>query len=322
MARNAPGKHYRKGISLIEVVKRFSDEAEAEQWFVETRWADGVVCPFCQSPDRVKERANRKPQPYHCGSCRKYFSVKTKTMMHGSKLPLSSWAIAYFLISTNLKGVSSMKLHRDLNVTQKTAWFMAMRIRETLKETNPELFAGPVEADETYVGGKEGNKHEDKKLHQGRGAVGKTPVAGLLDRSTNQIKTEVVENVDGSTLRGFVHMNTEFGAQVYTDEARAYQGLNRKHEAVAHSANEYVRGMVHTNGMESHWAMFKRGIDGVFHHVSRKHLGRYTAEFSGRHNRRPLDTEEQMAIMARNGAGRQLRYVDLIGPKETRLNGA
>lgn len=321
MARNAPGKHYRKGISLIEVVKRFSDEAEAERWFIETRWADGVVCPFCESPDKVKERPTRKPQPYHCGSCRKYFSVKTKTMMHGSKLPLSSWAIAYFLISTNLKGVSSMKLHRDLNVTQKTAWFMAMRIRETLKDAHPELFAGPVEADETYIGGKEGNKHEAKKLKKGRGAVGKTPVAGVIDRPTNQIKTQVVEKTDGKTLKGFVHNNTESGAQVYTDEARAYEGLNRPHEAVAHSANEYVRGMAHTNGMESHWALFKRGIDGIYHHVSVKHLGRYTAEFSGRHNRRPLDTEEQMAIMARNGVGRQLRYEDLIGPKETRLQG-
>ena len=281
-----------------------------------------MSAPFCDSPDRVKERPNRKPQPYHCGSCRKYFSVKTKTLMHASKLPLSSWAIAMFLIHTNLKGVSSMKLHRDLNVTQKTAWHLAHRIRETLRDTHPELFAGPVEADEMYVGGVEKNKHEAKKLKAGRGAVGKTPVVGLKDQATNMVKTEVVEDTTGKTLKGFVHMNTEFNAQVYTDEARAYEGLNRPHLTVAHGEGEYVgdQGQT-TNGMESHWSMFKRGFVGTYHKMSKKHLHRYTGEFAGRHNRRELDTGAQMSRMVEQMEGKRLRYEDLIGPPETRLQG-
>ena len=306
----APGKHFRKGITLMEAVKRFDTEEKAEAWFVQQRWPDGVVCPFCKS-DKVSAVPSRKPQPFRCRDCRKCFSVKTDSLLHSSKIPLSKWAIAFYLFNTSLKGVSSMKLHRDLGLTQKTAWYMGQRIREMWGPV-ADKFAGPTEADETYIGGKEGNKHESRKLKAGRGAVGKTPVVGLLDRPSNQIKTAVVESVDGKTLQGFVHMNTEFTATVYTDEARAYEGLNRKHEAVAHSANEFVRGMAHTNGMESHWALFKRGLDGIYHHVSVKHLSRYTAEFSGRHNTRPLDTENQMEGMVKRADKKRITYEKLV----------
>ena len=199
------------------------------------------------------------------------------------------------------------------------AGHVAHRIQETL-DVHEGKFSGPVEADETYIGGKEGNKHADKKLRAGRGTVGKTAVAGLKDRATNQVRTQVVEKTDASTLQGFIHMNTEFEARVYTDEARAYEGLNRPHEAVKHSIGEYVRDMVHTNGMESHWAMLKRGHDGVYHHFSAKHLDRYVTEFEGRHNRRPMDTAAQMSLMARHSYGKQLRYEDLIGPQDSRLS--
>ena len=163
MAKAAPGKHFRKGISLVEAVQRFSNEAHAEAWFVETRWPDGVVCPFCNSPDDGKERKNRNPQPFTYKSRRKDFFVKTGTLMHGSKLPLGTGAIAFYLFSTHLKGVSSMKLWQDLNITQKTAWHLAHRIRETLQD-NPNQFSGPVEVDETYIGGLE---------RMDRGGVGK-----------------------------------------------------------------------------------------------------------------------------------------------------
>ena len=165
--------------------------------------------------------------------------------------------------------------------------------------TDDDEFAGPVEVAETYIGGKERNKHESRKLKAGRGSVGKTAVVGIKDRETGQIASDAVESTDAPTLQGFVESRTEATAQVYTDEARAYQGLNRPHEAVKHSAKEYVHGMAHTNGMESHWAMLKRGYVGAYHQMSVKHLPRYVAEFEGRHNSRPMDTVEQMCIMAR-----------------------
>jgi len=306
MATSAPGKHYRKGMSLMEAVGMFSDEAIAEAWFVEQRWPDGVECPDCNSHD-IQHRTTRKPQPFRCNECRKDFSVKTASIMHASKLPLKAWGLAIYLVSTNLKGVSSMKLHRDLGVTQKTAWHLGHRIREAWAHDNG-LFAGPVEADETAIGGLEKNKHADKKLRNGRGSAGKTIVHGMLDRPTNQVSAAVVDSPNAVTLQGRVLDATETTAQVYTDEATAYNGMARRHEAVNHSTGEYVREQAHTNGIESFWAMLDRGIMGTFHHVSPKHLDRYVTEFAGRHNQRPSDTIAQMRGVAHRMGGKRLSY--------------
>ena len=194
---------------------------------------------------------------------------------------------------------------------------MAHRIRECWNNS-VEQFTGEVEVDETYIGGKEANKHEDKKLHAGRGAVGKTAVVGVRDRTTGRVNTEVVESTDKPTLQNFVVRHTARSTTVYTDEASAYVGIPRAHGTVKHSVKEYVNGQAHTNGMESHWAMLKRGYVGVYHKMSPKHLGRYVGEFEGRHNARPLDTEEQMSLMASSAAGKRLTYAALIDSKNTR----
>lgn len=311
----APGKSHRKGISLMQLAERFPNEDAAREWFESIAWGDGeIACLKCGSENAYRVKSG-KPMPYRCRDCRSYFSLKTNTALAGSNLTLRQWAYGIYLVVTNLKSVSSMKLHRDLGVTQKTAWFMLHRIRETWGGGNGAAFTGPVEVDETYVGGLERNKHESKKLKAGRGPVGKTAVVGAKDRKTGQVAARVIETVDGETLNSFVDQHTDPGAEVYTDGSTVYKGRDN-HEAVAHSAGEYVRYLegatVHTNGVESFWSMLKRAHKGTFHRLSAKHLQRYVSEFAGRHNIRDRDTIDQMGDVVAGLVGRRLLYRDLV----------
>ena len=312
MAQKAPGKAHREGITLLQLTRMFPDDASAEAWFRERWWSNGPHCPRCGTTN-VQSGIKHPTMTHRCRECpkRPMFSMKTGTLMEGSKLGYQTWAFAVYLVTTNLKGVSSMKLHRDLGISQKTAWHLAHRIRDAWKANNP-AFAGPVEADETYMGGKRKNMPRSKrKALSGRGAVGKFAIAGVKDRATNRVTARTVAATDKRTLQSFVAEHAAPTATVFTDNASAYEGMPFDHESVNHSAGEYVRGMAHTNGIESFWSMLKRGYQGTFHHFSEKHLNRYIGEFAGRHNDRDADTIDMMARVAQGMIGKRLRYADL-----------
>ena len=231
--------------------------------------------------------------------------------MRSSKLNYRTWALAIYLLTTNLKGVSSMKLHRDLGVTQKTAWHLAHRIREAWGPREREAFGTAVEVDETYVGGK-----KRPGTSTWRGTVGKAIVAGVKERESGRVHARVVPNIKRSTLHDFVREAVDVEAPVFTDELASYRGIPNPHETVNHSARQYVEGMASTKGIESFWSILKRGYHGTFHKISHKHLDRYVTEFAERHNNRPDDTIDMMATVVGGMAGRRLRYEDLIADKE------
>ena len=301
-----PGRSDREGMSIVELVRMFPDDDAARHWFETVFWPQGPYCPHCGSFN-VQGDVKHPRMTHRCRDCpkRPFFTLKTGTVMEGSPLGYQTWALAVYLLTTGLKGVSSMKLHRDLGVTQKTAWYLAHRIRAAFALEHPR-FAGTVEMDETYVGGK-------KRGGPGRGTVGKAIVAGAKERSSRRVRAGVVPNIKKGTLHGFVGENIREDARIYTDDLGSYRNLPHDHETVAHSAREYVRDDVHTNGIESFWSMLKRAHKGTYHRMSKKHLQRYVDEFVGRHNVRDLDTVDQMRVVVAGMEGKRLRYRDLRG---------
>lgn len=262
----APGRSHRNGMTVTDLIRMFPDDHTAEQWFEGRIWSEGRKCGRCGGSNTCE--ASHTTMPYWCSECRKYFSVKFGTVMERSHIGYQAWAIATYQFATNVKGISSMKLHRDLGITQKSAWFMVQRLRESWKTlAGADKMEGPVEIDEAYFGGLEKNKHVDKKIPHSSGGANKAIVAAIKDRKTGNIRAKPIPETTTARLGHFIDTNAEAGATHYTDENAAYRNLPN-HEAVRHSVGEYVRGQAHVNGIESFWALLRRGYYGIFHHVS------------------------------------------------------
>lgn len=275
----------RSTISTFKLFEMFPDVETAREYLEGRLWPNGVVCPECKGTDRI---TTRKAGFYRCNACGDFdFTVRTGTIFERSHIPLHKWVYAMYLLVTARKGISSMQLAKEIGVTQKSAWFMLSRLREACGDGDDiNKLAGTVEVDEGFIGGKEINKHARKKLNAGRGPVGKIAVLGMRERGGRTF-AKVIPNRTIQTIQGAIHEHVEVGSQLYTDEHVAYtdlDGLFFKHETVNHSTGEYARGPISTNSIESVWAVLKRGLHGVYHHASPKHLGRYVDEFTFRLN--------------------------------------
>ena len=301
-------------ISVAELFRIFPDEDSCYEWFEQTRWNGKPICPHCGGVDNISQPPS-KPHHYWHKDCRKQFTVTTKTCMHATKRPLQDWIYTIYSVMTGRKGVSAMQLSKKLGVHYRTAWHMLHRVREACSNGDFTL-NNVVEVDETYLGGKEDNKHASKKLKAGRGTVGKQAVLGMRERD-GKVKAMPVEKTDARTLQGVICESVEEGSTVYTDDHRSYLGLDEigyEHGSVKHSAKEYINGMIHTNGIESVWAVLKRGYTGTYHHFDLKHMQRYLNEFTFRLNEGncEVDTIDRMEAWARGIGGKRIPYRELV----------
>lgn len=277
-----------KAKSFLDLFTSLHDETSCREFLEYQRWQDEPICPHCRKQDKEHYRLKRQGL-YKCKSCRKTFSVTVGTMFEGSHVPLRKWFYAIYIFLSHKKGISSTQLAKDIGVTQKTAWFMLERIRHELHGKFVTLFENMTQVDETYVGGK--NKGRVKN-NQGRSLKTKTPVVGLL--SDGKVQTFVTPNTSGKILKAIIYNLIKPGSTVITDGWKGYKGISKEyeHKVVEHSTGEYVKDGFHTNSIEGFWSHLKRGIMGIYHKVSPKHLFRYCDEFAFRYNTRAFTDVE------------------------------
>lgn len=311
--------------NLLQLQRHFNNERVCIEFIEQQRWNGKPECPHCGSEHyyrtatRLKSAELKGYKDFWCKACNKKYTALTGSIYQSSKVSLQVWLSAVYLVTAHKKGISSVQLAKDLGVTQKTAWYLNHRIREMLKERCPEALNNTVEIDETFMGGHTGNKHVKKRAELKaagiKGHMGKTPIVGMVERK-GKIIVKVVDALNIPTLHKLVMENVNQNSILFTDNYLGYKGLNLKfagHETVNHSVNEYVRGVVHTNTIEGFWGLFKRGIYGIYHQTSVKHLQRYVDEFSYRYNSRDLKDVERFNLAVARCGGAQISYARLIG---------
>jgi transposase-like protein len=298
-------------ISTFQLFAMFPDQETARVYLEARLWPGGVTCPTCAIREGITTR--KRAGFYRCNQCKTDFTVRTGTIFERSHVPLHKWVLAMYLLVTSRKGISSMQLAKEIGITQKSAWFVLHRLREACGN-DLTILQGIVEVDEAYFGGKDKNRHASKRK-SGRGTVGKTAVLGMREVG-GRTRAVVLESTDIKTMHMTIAANIEQGSALHTDEHGSYQGLGLRydHASVNHSAKEYVRGNVTTNGIESVWAVMKRGMHGVYHHASAKHLGRYVDEFTFRLNEGnvKIHTMDRLNSFIHQSSGRRLTYARLI----------
>ncbi len=296
----------------------FTNLAAAREHFEAIRWPNGAYCPFCGQTDTIRPLGGKSMGPgwYHCKDCRRKFTAQVGTIYERSHIPMTKWLLATHLMCASKKGISAHQLHRMLGLPYKTAWFMAHRIREGMRDLNPGPLGGEgkfVEADETYIGGKEKNKHARKRKHIGRGGIGKEIAFALVERD-GRVHSQHVPSVNTKTLRPILVAQIDNKSTLVTDDAGQYRHMHRdfaRHETVNHGIEEYVRGDAHTNTVESYFAILKRGITGTYHHMSQQHLKRYLAEFDFRYNERAkldVNDADRAKRAVRGVVGKRVTY--------------